>query len=118
MRLNRFIRHALPGPSVQIRILVSRPRFEGINLAKRLFTFPTQADGLNQGLKLELTPNASAPAALNDADFLVIGTERVDGKGDVYTKTGTLAACVLAKTSDKMQGHHGVHYRQARFSFG
>jgi translation initiation factor 2B subunit (eIF-2B alpha/beta/delta family) len=87
---------------LDLRILESRPLFEGVSLAAKL-----AADDLPSKDMVE-TPNdcqnmmtiftdASAALASEAVDIVVIGADRISGRGAVSNKMGSLPAILSAK---------------------
>ncbi|KAL1859781.1 hypothetical protein Daus18300_009371 [Diaporthe australafricana] len=98
--------------SLDLRILESRPLFEGVSLASELSKpvpssqASTQAAAIGAGLprkdphpKLRLTlfTDASSALASEDVDIVLIGADRIAENGAVSNKTGSLPAILSAK---------------------
>lgn len=77
---------------VHILVLESRPRFEGVALAKELLA------SLDGAATIEILTDASVGMAVQRADFLVLGADKLAANGAVSNKIGSLPAAVLAKT--------------------
>jgi ribose 1,5-bisphosphate isomerase len=74
------------------RVIVaeSRPRGEGVSVAESL------ADDVN----VSLTSDANVPAAVADADAVVVGADAVFPDGAVVNKVGTRTAMLAARDAD------------------
>jgi len=87
-----LLKAAQSGLTLDLRILESRPLFEGVSLA----------GSLSQELKtgdhsITLYTDASAALAARGADVVVIGADRIASSGAVSNKTGTLPTLLSAK---------------------
>ncbi len=74
---------------IEIRILESRPLFEGVTMAQRLT--PTDL------CKISLYTDASAAIASRDIHLALIGADLIDAAGNVSNKTGSLPAVLSAR---------------------
>ncbi|KAL1842448.1 hypothetical protein VTK73DRAFT_3120 [Phialemonium thermophilum] len=107
--------------SLDLRILESRPLYEGVSLAGSLLNLngivPAQgsspressrevgggdqgsasATKASQKLKISLFTDASAALAARDVDVVVVGADRIASNGAVSNKTGTLPAMLSAR---------------------
>ncbi|KAI1620027.1 hypothetical protein EDD37DRAFT_641667 [Exophiala viscosa] len=89
---------------IELRILESRPLFEGVGFAQAL---TKEAQGRRQGLKpglkfherlrLVVASDASVGILSRDADILIIGADRISESGDVSSKTGSLPAALTSR---------------------
>lgn len=83
---------------LDLRILESRPLYEGVSLAGKLaedlFAAAPPATGTHS---ITLYTDASAALAASDVDLVIIGGDRVAASGDVSNKTGSLPAVLSAK---------------------
>jgi translation initiation factor 2B subunit (eIF-2B alpha/beta/delta family) len=135
--------------NIKLRVLESRPKFEGTAFANALLdsleSFQTETIGRPQdssyanlkvslftNLKVEVVSDASVGEAVKDANFLVLGADKVMPNGDLSNKIGSLSAAVMAKTlnpackviavfqADKITGfgndgsHDKVEYNDAK----
>lgn len=97
---------SLPFSNLDLRILESRPLFEGASMASSLVSefqtkFPAQLD---RHLKLSVYTDASAAIAADGVDFVLLGADRISSAGWVSNKTGSLPAVLSAKyTSPKVK---------------
>lgn len=99
---------------LDVRILESRPLFEGVSLASALArdtpwqgsaatTPPVKGDGDEARkaplpkLQVTLFTDASAALASQDVDIVLLGADRIAGAGDVSNKTGSLPAVLSAR---------------------
>lgn len=87
-----------------LNVLESRPRFDSLAFVKDLFGSPlasksplSENQGL-EGLKVNIMSDAAVAQAAKQADFVVIGCDRLAPCGAVSNKIGSLPACLLAKT--------------------
>ncbi|KAJ5987782.1 hypothetical protein N7481_002992 [Penicillium waksmanii] len=85
--------------TLDLRILESRPLFEGAAMASTLLSsFQSKhlaASGRH--LKLTIYTDASAAIAASDADFVLLGADSISSSGWVSNKTGSLPAVLSAK---------------------
>ncbi|KAK3315748.1 hypothetical protein B0H66DRAFT_479829 [Apodospora peruviana] len=88
---------------LDLRILESRPLFEGVALAASLakslpsFNEPTTSSPVQKKHKITLYTDASAGLAVQNVDIVVIGADRISDSGDVSNKTGSLPAVLGAR---------------------
>ncbi|KIX08624.1 uncharacterized protein Z518_03280 [Rhinocladiella mackenziei CBS 650.93] len=89
---------------IELRILESRPLFEGVNFAKALTDEanarredPSRGPQFRDRLRIVLTTDASVGLLSKDADLVIIGADRISEAGDVSNKMGSLAAIVTSK---------------------
>ncbi|KAK5996499.1 hypothetical protein PT974_01834 [Cladobotryum mycophilum] len=80
-------------PPLDIRILESRPLFEGVQTARRLASL-TQAKEPKSNISIYT--DASAAIASRDIDMVLIGADTIDRAGNVCNKTGSLPAILTA----------------------
>ncbi|KAH6880503.1 hypothetical protein B0T10DRAFT_565725 [Thelonectria olida] len=94
--IRRSITQALQSvrPALDIRVLESRPLFEGANMAGEMATFAH-----SNGIKATVTvfTDASVGAAAQDVDVVLLGADVIDKQGNVSNKTGSLPAALVAK---------------------
>lgn len=95
--------------SLDLRILESRPLFEGVCLANSLTTDDTSsltipAEGGKEPhqtsipkLRVTMYTDASSALASQDVDLVLLGADRIAESGDVSNKTGSLPAVLSAK---------------------
>ncbi|KAI0428454.1 hypothetical protein F5Y09DRAFT_312970 [Xylaria sp. FL1042] len=77
---------------LDLRILESRPLFEGVTAASKLLKSPSKSD-----LKVTLYSDASAALAARDIDVLILGADRISSAGDVSNANGSLPAVLSAR---------------------
>ncbi|KAI1074228.1 nagb/rpia/CoA transferase-like protein [Whalleya microplaca] len=75
------------GVALELRILESRPLYEGVTLASKLLE-----ENKNTDLTVTLYSDASAALAADAVDIVVIGADRISSAGDVSNKIGSLPA--------------------------
>ncbi|KGO73100.1 Initiation factor 2B-like protein [Penicillium italicum] len=90
---------SLPIPSLELRILESRPLCEGVNMASSILSafqsrFPSSSD---RHLKLTVYTDASAALSSKGVDFVLLGADRISDLGSVSNKTGSLPAVLSAR---------------------
>lgn len=94
---------------VKLDILESRPNLEGVTFVNALLEglevstdigedHETKLKNIRMNLRIDIVSDASVAMVVKDADFLLLGADRVLPAGDVSNKIGSLAAAVLAKT--------------------
>lgn len=87
---------------LDVRILESRPLYEGVTLATTLSeSLPSTASPDKTGADVEITlyTDSSAALAARDVDIVLIGADRISGSdGAVSNKTGSLPAILSAKS--------------------
>jgi translation initiation factor 2B subunit (eIF-2B alpha/beta/delta family) len=81
---------------LDLRILESRPLYEGVSLAGCLTEDLTSGPG-SSAHKITLYSDASAALASADLDVIVLGADRIAASGAVSNKTGSLPAVLGAK---------------------
>lgn len=92
--------------SLDLRVLESRPLYEGVSLAgsfvedinEALLEMTTQSNGENiPDVKISLYSDASAALASQRVDVVLIGADRIASTGAVSNKTGSLATILSAR---------------------
>ncbi|KAL6248263.1 hypothetical protein RBB50_004518 [Rhinocladiella similis] len=90
--------------TMELRILESRPLFEGVHFAEALTKeAQDRLQGLKAGLhlhdrlRIHVSTDASVGVLSRDADILIIGADRISESGDVSNKTGSLPAVLTSK---------------------
>ncbi|KAJ4288788.1 hypothetical protein N0V88_007324 [Collariella sp. IMI 366227] len=98
------IRHALQHLAtasqfvLDLRVLESRPLYEGISLAGSLAeSFSAGSSNRSHQHKITLYSDASAALAAIDLDIIMLGADRIASSGAVSNKTGSLAAVLSAR---------------------
>jgi translation initiation factor 2B subunit (eIF-2B alpha/beta/delta family)/8-oxo-dGTP pyrophosphatase MutT (NUDIX family) len=101
------ILHALDaedGRIIELRVLESRPLFEGVSLAQTLtreaedrVTGKKAGPQLHDRLRIIVSTDASVGILSRGADILIIGADRISESGDVSNKTGSLPAVLTSK---------------------
>lgn len=88
-----------PVSRLDLRILESRPLFEGASMASSIFSeFETKnLSSLKKELHLTVYTDASAAIAGLNVDFVLLGADRISSSGSVSNKTGSLPAVLSAK---------------------
>ena len=91
------------GKNTKLCILESRPKFEGIALANGVMD-ALEKDGkgdledIKNRLKVEGPSDASVSRGGKEADYLVLGADKVLSNGDVSNKIGSLTTAIVTKT--------------------
>ena len=85
--------------TLDLRILESRPLFEGVSIASSIYSkfksrFPSS---VNKNLKITIYTDASAAIASANADLVLLGADRISSTRGVSNKTGSLPAVLSAK---------------------
>lgn len=90
---------ALPIWRLDLRILESRPLFEGASMASSLISeFQSKfASSPNRQMDLTIYTDASAALAATDVDFVLLGADRISSSGWICNKMGSLPAVLSAK---------------------
>lgn len=89
---------------LEIRVLESRPLFEGVSLAEFLKQeSATQCELASQGhkshsrLRVVIGTDASVGILSKGIDLMMLGADRISEQGDVSNKTGSLPAVLTSK---------------------
>lgn len=80
----------------RLKVLESRPMFEGVALVRSLLT-EMKERGIGDRMEVEIASDASIGVIGKDTDILLLGADRISEDGDVSNKTGSLAAVLCAK---------------------
>ncbi|KAJ5179946.1 hypothetical protein N7492_003156 [Penicillium capsulatum] len=90
---------SLPLSRLDLRILESRPLFEGASMASSIFSeWETKhLSSFNKELHLTVYTDASAALASSNVDFVLLGADRISSSGSISNKTGSLPAVLTAK---------------------
>ena len=88
-----------PDLQIDLRILESRPLFEGVGLASAITQEVKSATkGLDRStVRIIVYTDASSAIASRDIDFLLLGADRISADGSVSNKTGSLPAILSAR---------------------
>ncbi|KAF4986217.1 hypothetical protein FDECE_16065 [Fusarium decemcellulare] len=79
---------------VELRVLESRPLFEGVKMAKAIASF---ANENKLQARLSVFTDASVSAAAQNVDMVLLGADLIDRTANVSNKTGSLPAVLTAK---------------------
>ncbi|EFX05892.1 duf21 and cbs domain containing protein [Grosmannia clavigera kw1407] len=84
--------------SIEIRVLESRPLFEGVSLAATLVRH-IRSETNQRGAEANITvyTDASAALAAHGVNIVLLGADRIASSGAVSNKTGSLPAVLSAK---------------------
>ena len=85
--------------TLDIRILESRPFFEGVTFASSVISEFNEKMGTSEEKRLDVKiyTDASAAVASVDVDILLLGSDRISSSGAVSNKVGSLPAVLSAK---------------------
>ncbi|KAE8381165.1 hypothetical protein BDV26DRAFT_255858 [Aspergillus bertholletiae] len=84
--------------TLELRVLESRPLFEGASFASSLLsTFKSQSNPPNKKLHVRIYTDASAALAAKDVDIIMLGADRISAAKGVCNKTGSLPLVLSAK---------------------
>ncbi|KAI1760633.1 nagb/rpia/CoA transferase-like protein [Hypoxylon sp. FL1150] len=81
------------GVPLELRILESRPLFEGVTLASKLL----EAGDKSAYVRISIYTDAAVAQAVRGVDILLLGADRINLAGDVSNKIGSLPAVLCAK---------------------
>ncbi|KNG83596.1 translation initiation factor eIF-2B subunit family protein [Aspergillus nomiae NRRL 13137] len=89
---------ALKIQTLELRVLESRPLFEGASLASSILsTFKSQSKSPDKHLHITMYTDASAALAARDVDIILLGADRISATKGVSNKTGSLPLVLSAK---------------------
>lgn len=131
--LSSLIRtYAKTGIAINLSVLESRPKFEGVALINTLLSSLKQDPEIKAMLHIEIVSDASIASIVQGAQYLIFGGDKVLPNGSVSNKMGSLTAATVAKSinpdckvvavyeTDKIVGssfeadHHKVEYNDER----
>lgn len=81
---------------IELRIMESRPLYEGVSMARELVTM-AEKSGYTHMLQIEVASDASVAMLARNVDIVMLGADRISGSGDVSNKIGSLPAVLCAK---------------------
>lgn len=92
---------SLPLSTLDLRILESRPLFEGASMASAVLSSFQSKHPTSSGryLSLNIYTDASAALAATNVDFVLLGADQISSSGWVSNKTGSLPAVLSAKAA-------------------
>ncbi|KAL6851853.1 hypothetical protein J3F83DRAFT_757525 [Trichoderma novae-zelandiae] len=82
---------------LDVRVLESRPLFEGVKTARQIASVMQNNVNANATSKVSVYTDASAALASKDAQILLLGADLIDKSGNVCNKMGSLPAVLAAK---------------------
>ncbi|KAK1967431.1 NUDIX domain-containing protein [Colletotrichum sublineola] len=82
-----------------IRVLESRPLFEGVSMASRLVNFLRNSEQREKKVEISIYTDAAAAIASKDVDLVLIGADIIQEDGSTSNKAGSLPAVLSAKHS-------------------
>lgn len=89
---------ALDIPTLELRILESRPLFEGATLASSIYSrFQSQFGSTDKKLDIKIYTDAAAALAAQNIDIVLLGADRICSSKGVSNKTGSLPLMLSAK---------------------
>ncbi|RJE25439.1 hypothetical protein PHISCL_02195 [Aspergillus sclerotialis] len=85
--------------TLELRILESRPLFEGVSIASSIYSnFKAKFHSSDRkNLKISIYTDASAALASAGVDILILGADRISSTRGVSNKTGSLPAVLSAR---------------------
>ncbi|KXH53351.1 NUDIX domain-containing protein [Colletotrichum salicis] len=87
---------------VDIRVLESRPLFEGVSMASSLVNHLRESAPREHKVDVSIFTDAAAAIASKDVDMVLIGADIIAGDGATSNKTGSLPAILSAKHSSPL----------------
>ncbi|KAI1112251.1 hypothetical protein F5Y14DRAFT_422610 [Nemania sp. NC0429] len=81
------------GVALDLRVLESRPLWEGVTLASRILKHSPE----ESKLKVTVYSDASVALAAREVDVVLLGADRVSSSGDVSNKIGSLPTVLTAR---------------------
>lgn len=89
---------ALDVQTLDLRILESRPLFEGVSMASAIQSnFESRVQSSDKSLKISIYTDASAALASAGVDIVLLGADRISSTRGVSNKTGSLPAVLSAR---------------------
>ncbi|KAI9926117.1 hypothetical protein MW887_004579 [Aspergillus wentii] len=83
-------------PFVEIRVLESRPLFEGVSMASSILSCLKSKPDIPK-VRVTIFTDASVAMAAKDVDMLVLAADRIAADGSVSNKTGSLPAALSTR---------------------
>lgn len=83
---------------ISLTVLESRPNFEGVSFVNSLISSLKVNSRITDNLGIEIVSDSSMAEATKNADYLILGGDKVSLAGDVSNKIGSLSAAIVAKT--------------------
>lgn len=84
--------------ALDVRVLESRPLFEGASMAATLANAVTvNAPGENKAVTVAVYTDAAAAIASKDVDLVLLGADMISSGGDTCNKAGSLPAVLSAR---------------------
>ncbi|KAG0588929.1 hypothetical protein KC19_2G279200 [Ceratodon purpureus] len=84
------------GMRIDLRVLESRPRFEGAEFGLALRR-ELEREGMEEELEVHIGTDCSVALLARDVDVVLLAADRISGAGDVSNKIGSLPAAICAK---------------------
>lgn len=85
------------GLNISLSVLESRPNFEGVSFVNGLLSSLKHHPDITNTLQIEIVSDASMGMATRNADYLVLGGDKVLPNGDISNKIGSLSMAIVAK---------------------
>ncbi|KAL2870612.1 translation initiation factor eIF-2B subunit family protein [Aspergillus lucknowensis] len=109
-------------PTLELRILESRPLFEGVSISSSILSnFQSQFQNMpNKNLVINIYTDAAAALAAKDVDIVLLGADRISRSKGVSNKIGSLplalsvkhvtptAKVVVLSELEKVNGENGI----------
>ncbi|RFU24249.1 hypothetical protein B7463_g12087, partial [Scytalidium lignicola] len=89
---------ATRGFNISLSVLESRPKFEGTSFVNGLLSRLRYDPSVINKLQVEVVSDASVATVTRNADYLVLGGDKVLPNGDVSNKIGSLVAAIVTKS--------------------
>ncbi|WYZ41133.1 hypothetical protein EsH8_V_000028 [Colletotrichum jinshuiense] len=85
------------GSEFDIRVLESRPLFEGVSMASKLVSHLRESGERGNKVEVSIYTDAAVAVASKDVDVVLIGADMISEDGSTSNKTGSLPAALSAK---------------------
>jgi methylthioribose-1-phosphate isomerase len=87
-----------PDRQIELRVLESRPKFEGASLATSLlWKVEDGTRSKRENVSITIAPDSHVGYLAKDVDILLLGADRISSSGDVSNKMGSLAAVLCTR---------------------
>ncbi|PLB40308.1 translation initiation factor eIF-2B subunit family protein [Aspergillus candidus] len=84
-------------PTLELRVLESRPLFEGASLASSLMSRFKVEQPAGKTLRVRLYPDAAAAVAARGVDVVLLGADQISARKGICNKTGSLPVVLSAR---------------------
>ena len=87
-----------PNSRIEVRVLESRPKFEGASFAMSLlWKVSNGTRSKRENVNVIIAPDSHVARLAKDANILLLGADRISSAGDVSNKMGSLAAALCIR---------------------